>query len=196
MFQWAPIAFQKFSEDIDISGRWYWIRSSEISRRDAISSIEFLHSWWGAILKGEARRRSANPNERVDRIPLLEGEGFSNLTKRGSSTVCVNEDSLRASISMSVRWGRLWPISIVGTLLVLISSPFIPYDSFVNLLLRAFAKPRNTARRVLSKLHAPRTFQDLPAGPQAGHTETLTRSSLSDRGKWEEITLSRCMYVC
>lgn len=84
-FQWAPIAFQKFSANIDISGRWYWIRSFEIPRRDAIWFIEFPTPDREAILKGEALRRSAN--ERVDRISLSEGKGFLDLTLSNASYV-------------------------------------------------------------------------------------------------------------
>jgi len=145
--QCTPVAFQNFSTSIGISGRWYWIRSFEISGRDAIWFIEFPTPDREAILKGEALRRSAN--ERVDRIPLSEGKSFLNLTWSSASCVLTR---IHCELPFWCRYtgsSFVWPLSIVGTLpLSRPLHPFIPYDSFVNLLPRAFAKPGNTARRI------------------------------------------------
>lgn len=144
------------------------------TRRNLVHRVS---RWWRrAISKGEARRRSANPNERVDRIPLLEGEGFSNLTKRRSSTACV---LTRIHCELPFRCRYMGSSSFDLPLSSVPSSrpylvPFIPYDSFVNLLLRAFAKAGNTARRVLSKLRTHRErVGDLSQLDFRIHTETI-----------------------
>lgn len=147
-FQWAlSTGFPKISNEHRYIGRRYRIVEFQNPRmrRNLIYRILYSRTT-ETILKDEACRRWVKAMLRVDRVSLLESEGFMDLTKRGNSTPRVNEDSLRASILGSVhRVDFVWPLSIVGTLLIaFIMSPFIPYDGFVNLLLRTFAKSGNT----------------------------------------------------
>jgi len=162
--QCTPVAFQNFSTSIGISGRWYWIRSFEISGRDAIWFIEFPTPDREAILKGEALRRSAN--ERVDRIPLSEGKSFLNLTWSSASCVLTR---IHCELPF---WCRYTGSSSFD--LSLSSAPFPYLVPFIPSSLttvswiycRALSLNQETQRGGSKLQGAPRTFQDLPVGLQ------------------------------
>lgn len=87
----------------------------------------------------------------------------------------------------------VWPLSIVGTLLALISSPSSP-TTVSWIYCRAFSPNQEIQRRGFC-LSLERTVPRYPSWT-SGYIQRPWRSSLSDRGRWEEITLGQYIYVC